>query len=50
LVIRTFTPKKKYGTVLVGIGFASYLSPVLEPKVNVTLTHKDKSHVKYTTK
>jgi arginine decarboxylase len=50
MVIRTFTPKKKYGTVLIGIGFASYLSPVLEPKVDVTPTHKDKSHVKYTTK
>lgn len=33
-----------------GIGFASYLVPVLEPAVEVTPSHKDKSHVKYTTR
>ncbi|MFZ0818502.1 MAG: hypothetical protein WAM91_00415 [Candidatus Acidiferrales bacterium] len=49
-MVRTFTPQKKFGTVLVGIGFASYLSPVLESEVKVTPSHKDKSHVKYTTK
>src|SRR5579863_4648913 len=26
-VVRTFTPEKKFGTVLVGIGFASYVVP-----------------------
>jgi len=49
-VVRTFTPAKTYGTVLVGIRFASYLSPVLEPKVDVRPSHKDKSHVGYVTK
>ena len=49
-VIRTFTPQKAYGTVLVGIGFASYLVPVLESDVSVTPSHKDKSHVKYSTR
>jgi arginine decarboxylase len=49
-VIRTFTPQKKFGTILVGIGFASYVSPILESEVKVTPSHKDKSHVKYTTK
>jgi len=34
----------------VGIGFASYLVPVLKPEVEVTPSHKDKSHVKYTTR
>jgi arginine decarboxylase len=48
-VVRTFTPEKSFGTILVGIGFASYLAPVLEPEVQVTPSHKDKSHVKYTT-
>jgi arginine decarboxylase len=48
-VVRTFTPTRKFGTVLVGIGFASYLSPVLEPNVVVVPSHKDKSHVKYRT-
>lgn len=48
-VVRTFTPEKPFGTILVGIGFASYLVPVLEPEVKVTPAHKDKSHVKYTT-
>lgn len=48
-VVRTFTPEKSFGTILVGIGFASYLLPVLEPEVKVTPSHKDKSQVKYTT-
>ncbi len=48
-VVRTFTPAKSFGTVLVGIGFSSYLSPVLKTEVDVTPSHKDKSHVKYTT-
>jgi hypothetical protein len=48
-VIRTYTPAKSFGTILVGIGFASYLVPVLKPEVEVTPSHKDKSHVKYTT-
>jgi arginine decarboxylase len=49
-VVRTFTPKKSFGTVLVGIGFASYLVPILESEVKVSPSHKDKSHVKYTTR
>jgi arginine decarboxylase len=49
-VVRTFTPTKKFGTVLVGIGFSSYLSPVLQSEVKTTPSHKDKSHVKYTTR
>lgn len=49
-VVRTFTPEKKFGTVLVGIGFASYIVPVLKREVEVTPSHKDKSHVKYATK
>jgi hypothetical protein len=49
-VVRTFTPAKSFGTVLVGIGFSSYLSPVLKTEVDVTPSHKDKSHVNYTTK
>jgi arginine decarboxylase len=49
-VVRTFTPEKKFGTVLVGIGFASYIVPVLKREVEVTPSHKDKSHVKYSTK
>lgn len=49
-VVRTFTPTKSFGTVLVGIGFSSYLSPVLEKAVNVIPSHKDKSHVKYHTR
>jgi arginine decarboxylase len=48
-VVRTYTPDRSFGTVLVGIAFASYLVPVLEPAVEVTASHKDKSHVKYTT-
>jgi len=48
-VVRTYTPERSFGTILVGIGFASYLVPVLRPAVNVTPSHKDKSHVKYTT-
>ena len=48
-VVRTYTPEKSFGTILVGIGFASYLVPVLKP-VKVTPSHKDKSHVKYTTR
>jgi arginine decarboxylase len=47
-VVRSFVPQKRYGTVLVGIGFASYLTPVLETRAAVTPSHKDKSHVKYT--
>jgi pyruvoyl-dependent arginine decarboxylase len=49
IVVRTFVPSKAFGTVLVGIGFSSYLSPVLNPSVTVAASHKDKSHVKYTT-
>jgi arginine decarboxylase len=49
-VVRTFTPEKSFGSILVGIGFASYLVPVLESEVRVTPSHKDKSHVKYTTR
>jgi pyruvoyl-dependent arginine decarboxylase (PvlArgDC) len=48
-VVRTFTPAKRFGTVLVGIGFSSFLSPVLEQAVSVIPSHKDKSHVKYRT-
>lgn len=48
-VIRTFTPGKKFGTVLVGIGFSSYLAPVKEGTVALKLSHKDKSHVRYRT-
>jgi len=48
-VVRTYTPQRSFGTILVGIGFASYLVPVLEAAVEVTASHKDKSHVKYTT-
>src|SRR5262249_34878555 len=44
-VVRTFTPEKSFGTVLVGIGFSSYLSPVLNNDVNISPSHKDKSHV-----
>lgn len=49
-VVRTYTPKKAFGTIVVGIGFANYLVPVLKPEVKVTPSHKDKSHVKYTTR
>jgi arginine decarboxylase len=49
-VVRTFTPTKKFGTILVGIGFSSYLSPVLQTEVKTVPSHKDKSHVKYTTR
>ncbi len=48
-VVRTFTPQKSFGTILVGIGFASYIVPVLRSEVEVTPSHKDKSHVKYST-
>jgi arginine decarboxylase len=48
-VVRTFTPAKSFGSVLVGIGFASYLSPVLKTEVDFTPSHKDKSHVRYKT-
>lgn len=48
-VVRTFTPAKSFGTVLAGIGFSSYLVPILDSQVGVTPSHKDKSHVKYTT-
>jgi arginine decarboxylase len=47
-VVRTFTPERSFGTILVGIGFASYLVPVLKLEVEVMPSHKDKSHVKYT--
>ena len=49
-VVRTFTPEKAFGTILVGIGFSSYLVPVFESDIQVTPAHKDKSHVKYLTK
>jgi hypothetical protein len=49
-VVRTYTPEKSYGTILVGIGFSSFLVPVLNPEVAVVPSHKDKSHVKYTTR
>jgi hypothetical protein len=49
LVVRTYTPEKSFGTILVGIGFATYLVPVLNPEALMTPSHKDKSHVKYTT-
>ena len=49
-VVRTYTPERSFGTILVGIGFASYLVPVLKPEVDVTPSHKDKSHVKYATR
>jgi hypothetical protein len=48
-VVRAYTPERSFGTILVGIGFASYLVPVLKPAVEVTASHKDKSHVKYLT-
>jgi hypothetical protein len=44
------TIEQSFGTILVGIGFASYLMPVLKPEVEVSLSHKDESHVKYTTR
>ena len=50
LVVRTFVPERPFGTILVGLGFASYLVPVLKPEVEVTPSHKDKSHVKYVTR
>ena len=49
-VVRTYTPEKRFGTILVGIGFSSYLVPILNPEVDVTPSHKDKSHVKYSTR
>lgn len=49
-IVRTYVPEKSFGTILVGIGFASYLVPVLKAEVAVTPSHKDKSHVKYTTR
>lgn len=49
-VVRTFTPARSFGTIIVGIGFASYLVPMVRPEVEVTPSHKDKSHVRYTTK
>jgi arginine decarboxylase len=49
-VVRTFAPTKSFGTILVGIGFASYLVPLLTPEASVTPAHKDKSHVQYLTK
>jgi arginine decarboxylase len=49
-VVRTYSPTRAFGTILVGIGFSSYLSPVLRPHVNVSPSHKDKSHVTYATR
>jgi arginine decarboxylase len=49
-VIRTFTPTRNFGTVLVGVGFSSYLSPVLENSAHVRPSHKNKSHVNYRTR
>jgi arginine decarboxylase len=49
-LVRTFTPQESFGTILVGIAFASYLVPVLNPEVQVRPSHKDKSHVKYATR
>jgi arginine decarboxylase len=49
-VVRTFTPEKSFGTILVGIGFASYLVSLLNSEVDVVPSHKDKSHVKYVTR
>ena len=49
-VIRSFTPTKSFGTILVGIGFSSYVVPVLRNEVAVTPSHKDKSHVVYATR
>jgi len=49
IVVRTFVPSKAFGTVLVGIGFSSYLSPILNPHVTIAASHKDKSHVRYST-
>jgi arginine decarboxylase len=49
-VVRTYAPEKAFGTIIVGIGFASYLVPVLKPEVKVAPSHKDKSHVKYATR
>lgn len=50
IVTRTFVPTKAFGTVLVGIGFASYLSPVLDEGLVIAASHKDKSHVRYATR
>ena len=47
-VVRTYTPQKSFGSILVGIGFASYLVQVLKSEVEVTPAYKDKSHVRYT--
>lgn len=49
-VVRTQVPEKSFGTILVGIGFSSYVVPVLKAEVGVTPSHKDKSHVNYTTR
>ena len=49
-VVRTFVPEKQFGSILVGIGFSSYLTPILRSEVAVVSSHKDKSHVKYTTR
>src|SRR5271163_3366854 len=42
-VLRTYTPDRSFGTILVGIGFASYLVPLLKSEIAVTPAHKDKS-------
>ncbi len=39
-VVRTFAPAKSFETILAGIGFASYLVPVLEPKYRSLLPTK----------
>jgi hypothetical protein len=48
-IVRTYTPQKSFATILVGIGFASYLVPVLKSEVAVNPSYKNKSHVNYTT-
>jgi arginine decarboxylase len=50
MVVRTYTPEKSFGTMLVGIGFTSYLVPLVRSEAAVTPSHKDKAHVKYTTR
>jgi arginine decarboxylase len=40
LVVRTCIAKKLFGTILVGIGFASYLVPILRTAVEVNPSHR----------
>ncbi len=49
-VLRTFTSERKFATVLVGIGFSSYVAPIVQSEVRVMPAHKDKSHVQYATR